>query len=494
MLSNSNCSESYPKDYPNDPKHLWDAFYELTRVPRPSKKEGPVREYLKNEAKKNALRFVEDSVGNIIIYVPGKGGLENRPPVMLQSHMDMVCDKTPERVIDFEKDPIEIFVKEGRIYAQGTTLGADNGFGIAASIALLREKDIAHPPLELLFTVDEETGLHGARNLEKNLFKSRRGINIDTEEWGSTYIGCAGGIDYEFFGSCREVKAPLEYEVCRLVVSRLKGGHSGIDIHRSRGNALKILTEVLWSARHLSYELSAFKGGKAHNIIPRDSEALILVDKKQVSDLKKICEAKVSELKKYLPLDDHALAIEIISQNDRPALVVDRSDRDRLLSLLTLFPHGAYSYNWHSEEPLVNYSSNLAQVKIEAGKLFIETSVRYLDPSETISIDQKFESLAHLFTLELKKGAGYPSWKPSFTNNELVDLASNVFKDLFHSTLKVKAIHAGLECGIIKDKLQDMQMISLGPDITGAHSPTESLDIETSKKFWKFFTTLLSRM
>ncbi len=482
------------KNYPQEPKSLWDAFYELTRVPRPSKKEELVREYLKGEAQKNSLRFVEDSVGNIIIYVPGKGGLENRPPVMIQSHMDMVCDKTPERVIDFEKDPIEIYVKDGRIYAKDTTLGADNGFGVAASIALIREKGIAHPPLELLFTVDEETGLHGAKNLDKSLFKSRRAINIDTEEWGSIYIGCAGGIDYEMFGSYREVKASDSFQSCRLVVSGLKGGHSGIDIHRSRGNAIKILGEVLWSARNLSYELATFNGGKAHNIIPRDAFATFLIDKKHMTELKRLCDEKISELRKYLPSEDHNIGIELVEEREHISKCLDKSERDRLLSLLTLFPHGAYSYNWHSHEPLVNYSSNMAQMRIAEGKLYLQTSVRFLDPAETVSMDQKFESLAHLFTLELKKGVGYPSWKPLFTNNELLDLTSSVFKELFGSVPKVKAIHAGLECGIIKDKLQDMQIISLGPDISGAHSPTESLDIETSKQFWKFLTALLSRM
>ncbi len=482
------------KDYPQEPKSLWDAFYELTRVPRPSKKEELVREYLKGEAQKNSLRFVEDSVGNIIIYVPGKGGLENRPAVMIQSHMDMVCDKTPEKVIDFEKDPIEIFVKDGRIFAKDTTLGADNGFGVAASIALIREKNIAHPPLELLFTVDEETGLHGAKNLDKSLFKARRAINIDTEEWGSIYIGCAGGKDFEFFGSYREVKASDSFQSCRIVVSGLKGGHSGIDIHRSRGNAVKVLGEVLWTARTLSYELATFNGGKAHNIIPRDAEAQILIDKKHLAELKRLCEEKVVEVKKYLPSEDHSIGIQVVEEKKGLEKCFDKAERDRLLSLLTLFPHGAYSYNWHSHEPLVNYSSNMAQLRLNEGKVYLQTSVRFLDPVETVSIDHKFEALAHLFTLELKKGVGYPSWKPQFVQNELLDLTSSLYKEMFGVVPKVKAIHAGLECGIIKDKLQDMQIISMGPDISGAHSPTESLDIETSKKFWKFFTALLARM
>lgn len=484
-----------PENYPQEPSHLWNRFYELTRVPRPSKKESKIRGYLVQTAKDNNLEFKVDQIGNVVIYLPATEGYESHEPVIIQNHMDMVCDSTPDRKIDFENDPIEIFVEDGWIKADGTTLGADNGFGCAAALALIDDKNIKHPPLELLFTVDEETGLNGALQLDASMISGRKLINLDTEDWGCVYIGCAGGVDYEFFGECelKKVKPEMDVITCSLEVRGLKGGHSGIDIHRGRGNALKILAEVLWDIRRHDFDLVSFEGGKAHNIIPRDAFCKIRIRKKDISRIREVCRNKMDNLKKFLREEDHGLEIGMIEIEEIPGHVLTKKERDRVLALLNLFPHGAYDYNWDLEEPIVNYSSNFAIMTIDEGKLYIQTSIRYVDPLEVEGLKQKFETISKMFKIKMEDGGGYPSWKPVLKNN-LLDLVKSEYERLFNSKAKSKAIHAGLECGILKGRLGEMDMISIGPNITGAHSPTESLEIDSSCSFWALLASLLEKL
>jgi len=482
-----------PNNYPQEPKELWDRFYEITQVPRPSKKEEKIRDYLIKFAESSKLEYRTDHVGNVVIYVPASSGMEGHGPVIIQNHMDMVCDKTPEHEIDFEKDPLEIIEDNGWIAAKGTTLGADNGIGMAAALALVTTTEFKHPPLELLFTTDEETGLNGAIGLDSSLLEGRRMINMDTEEWGAIYIGCAGGIDYEFFGKCSLTRPDESLAAFKLEVKGLKGGHSGLDIHLGRGNAIKLLGEILWDIRDLNFELCDFNGGRAHNIIPRDATCVIRTEQKNHELLKDICNKKHQEFCEYLPLEDHNFEINLEAFEGLPSTVLIGKERDRIIGLINLCPHGARSYNWKSKWPLVNLSSNMAVLKLEGGELYLQTSARFFERHEMNHLEQQFEALSLLFKLDLKRGAGYPSWKPDF-DNSLLDLSKNVYQEMFNEVPKVKAIHAGLECGLLKDKLGDMDIISIGPNITGAHSPTERLEIESTGKFFGFLATILGQL
>ena len=480
-------------NYPTQPQHVWECFYQLTQTPRPSKKEALVFKYLTNLAIRENLKYKVDSAKNVIIYVPGTPGKEHNSPVIIQNHMDMVCDKIPEKNFDFEKDPIDIYVQDGWIYAKGTTLGADNGFGCAMSLALACDKKIAHPPLELLFTTDEETGLNGALNLDASLLKGRKMINIDTEEWGAIYIGCAGGIDAKLSGKTHQVDANKNHLSCVLEIKNLKGGHSGLDIHRGRLNAMVVLAQILWEAQKLDYSISSISAGKAHNIIPRDAVCKLVIKKEDFKKFQEICLQVLAGLRQNALPEDRDLQINLIQGLEKIKRVLPKKQRDRIVNLLNLFPHGAYNYDWNLLEPLVTLSSNLAMMRLEKNDIFIETSMRFIDRGEVNTIKNKIAGLAANFNLKVEMSEGYPSWKPVH-DNKLLDLAKTQFHDLFGVIPSVKAIHAGLECGILKNKLGDMDIISIGPNISGAHSPTERLEIKSACQLWDYLAAILKEL
>ncbi|MEI8347836.1 MAG: beta-Ala-His dipeptidase [Pseudomonadota bacterium] len=482
-----------PQNYPSEPAALWESFYQITQIPRPSKKEEKFRQYILNLAKSRGLTAKKDKAGNVVVYVPATPGHENRPAVIMQSHLDMVCDKLPERDIDFAKDPIDIDVQNGWIVAKGTTLGGDNGFGCAVALGIMQDESAQHPPLELLFTSDEETGLNGAKGIDISLLSGKIMLNLDTEDWGALFIGCAGGIDYQFSSKVIMAAPKKGMDTYRLEITGLSGGHSGCDIHRGRANALKILSEILWDNRHLNFELVDVAAGKAHNIIPRDAFATLRLSLNDLTRLQDYCEKKILLLKGYLPEEDHNLAIIIRVEKKKVKKVLAYKEKVRFLTLLNLFPHGAYSYNWQAAEPVVNMSSNMAVVKLNGGKFHLHTSVRFLDFNETSTIIHKLEALSELFNLKMKEGVGYPSWKPAF-NSQLLDLVKDEFRREYGAEPKVKVIHAGLECGILRDKLGDLDVISLGPNLKGAHSPSEALEIDTSNKAWFLVKGILARI
>jgi dipeptidase D len=479
-----------PQGYPQDNTGIWHRFYELTQVPRPSKKEEKACEYLINFAKEKNIEFKVDSVSNIVMYVPATKGYEEKETVIIQNHVDMVCDKTPDKEFNFDEDAIDLLVENGWVTADRTTLGADNGIGCAAALALL-DADIPHPPLELLFTMDEETGLNGALGLDGSLFKGTKLINLDTEEWGSIYIGCAGGIDYNINGNFELESTSGEVSTFKLLLGNLAGGHSGIDIHRNRANAIKLLSEFLFEARSLGICLAEFSGGKAHNIIPRDAYALITIPKENISRLEILITEKINDFKSFLNDEDQKMTLELEAWPYTPDKVLKESQFDKFIQMASLFPHGACGYNWKSDEPLVTHSNNMAIVKIKAGELYINTSLRFFDRKEVISLEHKVISIAKSFSHSIEKGTEYPSWKPIF-ESKLLDVAKDVYRETFKGELEVKAIHAGLECGILKEKLGEMNAISIGPNITGAHSPSESLEIKSTNDFWNFFRAILA--
>ncbi len=483
----------FPANYPQEPMAMWKRFYELTQVPRPSKKEEKVRQYLINAAKEANLTYRTDDVGNVVIYIPASEGYENKSAVILQSHMDMVCDKLPEKVFDFENDPIDVLVADGWVRANGTTLGADNGIGCAVMLACIDDKTLKHPPLELFFTVDEETGLHGALNFDPAMLSGRRLINIDSEDWGDVYVGCAGGIDYKLRKEIKPHSVEGKIKSVRVDIEGLKGGHSGMDIIWGRGNAIKVLATFLNRAQVHNIQIVEFSGGRAHNIIPRDAYAVVNVAEDKVEELKKLLEEVFNDFKCILPVEDHGLTGQVKLIDNTISKALSLADTEDLIRVLTLFPHGAHGFNWQADIPLVSYSNNLAICQFVGEKLYIESSLRFFDRKEATLIEDKISVLGAEYGLDVKREGEYPSWKPVF-DGELLELVKSEFKEQFGGDMKVKAIHAGLECGIIKDRLGELDAISIGPNISGVHSPSEGVEIESTSKFWHLFAGLLARL
>lgn len=481
-----------PINYPAQPAHLWDQFFNITQVPRPSKKEGKIREYLINLAKSQNLKWVEDSVQNIVIYVPGKNGRENEEPIIIQNHMDMVTDATSDRAIDFENDPIKTYVKDGWLRADRTTLGADNGIGCAAALALIFEKDVVHPPLELLFTVDEETGLNGALGLEAKYLKGKKMLNLDTEEWGSVYVGCAGGIDYEFNAEIDYEEPNQNYSFYDLGVKGLVGGHSGVDIHEQRANAIKILTDILYEFPMDEYELGDIVGGRAHNIIPREASAVIGFKKENEEHFKEILNNLKERYSGYFNQEDQNIVLSL-TKRDAPSKVLDQETKYQILNFLTLFPHGAHKFSNVAGKKLVSMSNNLAKVIAKNGAFYVQSSLRFFDRNEVIELEKKMLALAGTFGLDVHKNSEYPSWKPA-SNNKVLDTVTKVYRETFNKEANITAIHAGLECGILRDKIGPIDVVSFGPTIMGAHSPDERVEISTVDTFWLLLTNVLKEI
>jgi dipeptidase D len=383
-----------------------------------------------------------------------------------------------------------VTVKEGDwIKADRTTLGADNGIGCAAALALMEEKNIEHPPLELLFTIDEETGLKGAWGVDASFLKGKKMLNLDTEEWGSLYIGCAGGIDYEFKAPAKMVPAKLNKTV-KLTVGGFLGGHSGVDIHEQRGNAIKFLMDWIISLPAESFELVEWRGGKAHNIIPRDAFAIINV--KDTSAAEKSAADLTTRWRSFMPENDRKFTATVEAM-DTATEVVSREDTQRFLSFLLAFPHGAHGYDLASNRELVSLSNNLAISLLVRGNFYLQASLRFFDRGECVGLENQVVSLARGFNIEFTKNGEYPSWKP-VRENRLLELVGKKYQDLFHKEAKVTAIHAGLECGILRDKIGPIDAVSFGPTIMGAHSPQERLLIPTVETFWKLLKEVLKAL
>ncbi len=482
------CAMQMPSHFPSEPQKVWEYFHAINQIPRPSKKEDKFREFILREAQSLNLKTHTDEVGNVIVYVPASSGYENHETVIIQNHMDMVTDATPDRKIDFSNDPIITFKDGDWIKADRTTLGADNGIGCAAALALMHDKNLAHPPLELLFTIDEETGLKGAWGVDASYLKGKRMLNLDTEEWGSLYIGCAGGIDYEFKKSPQPVPAKIKTRGAKLLVGGFLGGHSGVDIHEQRGNAIKFLMDWLNSMPHESFEIHEWRGGKAHNIIPRDAFALV-----NLKDIKLAEEAlmKVTERwKSYMPKEDRQFFGKIEIQDEFFSDVISSEQSVQLMSFLMAFPHGAHAYDLASSKELVSLSNNLAISLLVRGQFYLQSSLRFFDRGECVGLENQVTSLARGFGMDFTKNGEYPSWKP-VRENKLLDLVAQKYEDLYKNKAKITAIHAGLECGILRDKIGPIDAVSFGPTIMGAHSPQERVLVPTVEHFWNLLTAVL---
>ena len=476
------------------PTELWNYFYEITQIPRPSKKEEKILAYLLDFAKKHNLEAKQDKAGNILITKEATKGKENVPTIILQSHVDMVCEKNADVEHNFDTDPIEAVIEGDWLKAKGTTLGADNGIGVAAQLAVLASNDIAHGKIEALFTIDEETGLTGAFALEQNFMTGKILLNLDTEEEGEIYIGCAGGRGTKAFFSYKTKEAPKKHFWFKVAVKGLKGGHSGSDIDHGLGNANKILTRFLYQFIDKKYKLvlAEIDGGNLHNAIAREAHAIAGVKSKHKETVRVELNHLIADLKDELKHTDPGVDITLESV-EAPQEVMGKGATKRLIRALTACPHGVIEMS-RDVPGVVETSTNLASVKMrEHNVIEIGTSQRSLTESSKNNIVNTVTSVFKLAKAEVVSNPGYPGWKPN-PESLVLKVAKDEYKSLYNTTPEVKVIHAGLECGLFLQKYPHLDMISIGPTIRNAHSPDEKTEIASVPKWWDFFVKLLENM
>jgi dipeptidase D len=474
-----------------EPKEIWSNFVALNEIPRPSKKEEKVRQFMLDFGKKLGLETFEDKIGNVIIKKPATPGMENRKTVALQSHLDMVPQKNKDKEHDFEKDGIDMLIDGEWVTADGTTLGADNGIGVAAIMGLLASKDIPHPPLEALFTIDEETGMTGAQELEEGILDAEIMLNLDTEEDDELDIGCAGGVDISATGKYNEIAVPDDYKAYKIHVKGLTGGHSGMDIHLYRGNANKIMNRLLYKGAEKGLEVSSIHGGGLRNAIPRESEAIVLVPKKDEKEILDSLHKLAQLIKTEQEKQDPNLEI-LFEEIEKPATMMSPHDKERLLKTIYGAHNGVYRMSPDMED-LVETSNNVAQVIVGNGDIRIENLTRSSVESTKEDLANALKSVFELGGLEVKMAGSYPGWKPN-PNAQILSVMTDLYKKMYGEEPKVVACHAGLECGIIKSHYPNMEMISFGPTIQGAHSPDERVNIESVNKFWNYLKETLQNI
>jgi dipeptidase D len=475
-----------------EPKPVWNHFYELTQIPRPSKKELKASEYVEKFGKDLGLETIKDEVGNVIIKKPATPGNENKKTVILQGHLDMVPQKNSDTDFDFENDPIEAYVDGDVVTAKGTTLGADNGMGVAAALAVLESKEVEHGPIEALFTVDEETGMTGANELKPGLMEGEILINMDSEDEGELYIGCAGGLETNAFFHFKEESVPSDSKAFSLEVKGLKGGHSGLDIHLGRGNANKVLNRILWYANQsLEIRIADIEAGSLRNAIPREAKATITVASSQVGEMENFVNEVSEAVKNELSMVEPNISIEL-KEADMPQSVIDKTTQDNLIRAIYGCPHGVMRMS-DSMEGMVETSTNMAVIKIENGKIRIQTLQRSAVDSAKEDLGNMHRTIFELAGAEVVHEGAYPGWKPN-PESPILKTMKSVYQDNFGKEPKVTAIHAGLECGIISQAYPGLDMISFGPTINYPHSPDEEVDIKTVQKFWDFLVYTLKNV
>ncbi|MDR3627284.1 MAG: aminoacyl-histidine dipeptidase [Ignavibacteriaceae bacterium] len=474
------------------PEILWKRFYEITKVPRPSKKEEKILKHFKELFATLNVAYKQDKTGNIVAYVPATKGRENAPVAILQGHVDMVCEKNKSTQHDFDNDALKLKKVDGWIAAEGTTLGSDNGIGIAAAVAIISDKDAVHGPLEILLTVDEETGLTGANELDPSLLKGRILLNLDSEEDGTFYVGCAGGVDTAGIFNLEFEKVPAGYDAFELMITGLKGGHSGSDINMGKANAIKLLARTLKALEPVDYKLGSLTGGSKRNAIPREAEALLLIKSSSVLQAEKLVKAFEVELVNEFKASDGGLKVEFKKISSKTDQAVTDTFKKRIVNTLLGISHGVISMSQDIPD-LVETSTNLATVTFENNQLTVGTSQRSSIESARDYVAQSVGSVLELANAKVELADGYPGWKPNMSS-EILNISRKVYSDLFKAEPEVKAIHAGLECGLLGDKIEGLDMISFGPTITGAHSPDEMVNIETVDKFYDLLKGILKKI
>lgn len=475
-----------------EPKALWNKFADLNAVPRPSKKEERVIAFMKDFGKQLGLETIEDEVGNVIIKKPATKGMENRKTIVMQSHLDMVHQKNAATVFDFDTQGIEMYVDGDWVRAKGTTLGADNGLGVATIMAILESKDIPHPAIEALFTIDEETGMTGAMGLKGGLLDGEILLNLDTEEDDEIDIGCAGGIDVTAVREYHEEEVPENSVGYTITVNGLNGGHSGMDIDKGLGNANKIMNRLLFDGfENFGLQIAEINGGSLRNAIPRESFAKIIIseifDEAFVFDMQEV----INDIKAEYKTTEPNLKITI-EKGDLPAKVMELGVQEGLTRALYAAHNGVYRMSPDMED-LVETSNNIARVIVKDGKIHIGCLTRSSVESSKMDLANALRSTFELIGCEVSQTGSYPGWTPN-VNSPILEVLKEIYEKQNGTKPAVVACHAGLECGILGTNYPDMDMISFGPTIKGAHSPDERASIKSAQKYWKFVLEILENI
>jgi dipeptidase D len=477
-----------------EPKQLWSHFDRILEIPRGSRNESKIREYFISVAEKNGLTYKVDDLGNLVVRKPGTAGKENAPAVVLQGHLDMVNDKNSDVEFDFDKDALKPQMDGEYLKATGTTLGADNGIGLAAMLALMDADDLVHGPLEFLCTIDEETGLTGAAGLGGDMLEGKCLINLDSEEEGVLTVGCAGGADTQVRLTLAAKKAPSGAAAMKIRLFGLKGGHSGIDIHLQRGNAIKLVARALYAASlEGPFLLADLNGGNKHNAIPREAFATVVLPggAGEMKSLQAKLDREFQAIKaEYLSAEPN-MQFEL-AEDELPSEVWDDATTASVLGLLNSLPHGVVAMSYDIAG-LVETSTNLAIVAAAEGKLDIHMSSRSSVASALDGLRQRIGAIATTAGAEIDQEEGYPGWQPDMSS-KMLDVVKGLHKEVLGSTPEVGAVHAGLECGIIGEKFPGMDMISFGPQIEFPHSPDERVKVGTVDGFYRLLTTTLEKL
>jgi dipeptidase D len=476
-----------------EPKPLWNKFADLNAVPRPSKKEERVIEFIKNFGTSLGLETFEDEIRNVIIRKPATPGMENRKPIVLQGHLDMVHQKNNDTTFDFDAQGIDMYVDGDWVRARGTTLGADNGLGVAMIMAILESTTIKHPAIEALFTIDEETGMTGALNLKGGVLHGEILLNMDTEEDDEIDIGCAGGIDVTATRGYAEEETPEGSVGYTITVKGLQGGHSGMDIHKGLGNANKIMNRLLFDGfENFGLQIAEISGGSLRNAIPRESIANVIIaemyDEAFVFDMQEV----IGDIKTEFKTTEPNLTIEIVKNDLAPPKVMDLGVQEGLLRAIYAAHNGVYRMSADMED-LVETSNNIARVIVKDGHISIQNLTRSSVETSKMDLANALRSAYELFGCEVEFGGSYPGWTPN-VNSEILEVLTSIYERQNGQQPKVVACHAGLECGILGTNYPNMDMISFGPTIHGAHSPDERASITSSQKFWKFVIEILENI
>ncbi|KQB37560.1 aminoacyl-histidine dipeptidase [Flavobacterium aquidurense] len=475
-----------------EPKALWNKFADLNAVPRPSKKEERVIEFMKDFGNNLGLETFEDEIRNVIIRKPATPGMENRKAIVMQGHLDMVHQKNADTVFDFDTQGIDMYVDGDWVRARGTTLGADNGLGVATIMAILQSKDIPHPAIEALFTIDEETGMTGALNLKGGILQGQILLNLDTEEDDEIDIGCAGGIDVTATRTYNEEEVPEGSVGHIITVKGLNGGHSGMDINKGLGNANKIMNRLLFDAfENFGLQVAEINGGSLRNAIPRESVAKVIIsemfDEAYIFDMQEI----INDIKTEYKTTEPNLSIEIV-KCDTPEKVMDLGVQEGIIRAIYAAHNGVYRMSADMDD-LVETSNNIARVIVKDGEISIGCLTRSSVETSKFDLANALRSAFELVGCEVELSGSYPGWTPN-VNSEILDTLVGIYEKQNNEKPKVVACHAGLECGILGTNYPDMDMISFGPTIHGAHSPDERASISSAQKYWKFVLEILSNI
>jgi len=474
-----------------EPKAVWKNFSALNSVPRPSKKEEKVRAFIAAFGKNLNLETTIDPIGNVIIKKRATSGMENRKTVVLQSHLDMVCQKNNDTIFDFETEGIKMYIEDDWVTADGTTLGADNGLGVAAIMSILESNSIAHPALEALFTIDEETGMTGAKGLQAGYLNGEILLNLDTEEDDEIDIGCAGGIDVTASKKYTQIKPDANVSAFKIILNGLNGGHSGMDIHKGLGNANKLLARLLYTLQEFDVQIASFNGGSLRNAIPRESAVEIVLPTANIDAFKTVLHEQAAIFKHEFNTIDPNLKIAI-SSIDTPINIMAKADQISFIKSLYAAHNGVYKMSL-DVDGLVETSNNVAKVVVADGSIKINCLTRSSVESTKFDLANKLKVTFELGGFDVKFAGSYPGWEPN-PDSAILKVLTNLYEKIFDKKPGVSACHAGLECGILGTNYPDMDMISFGPTIQGAHSPDERASISSTQKFWHFLQEILKEI